>query len=375
MNFRVIIHSVWCCFLTLAFCVSGANAQRGIVIRVNSAASVLKAMLTAHPGDTLLMRDGIWKDQRIIFSGNGIKGSPIVLKAQTPDKVILSGSSSLHIAGNYLEAVGLVFNNGNISKGSIIEFRDGKLTAHYCRLSHVSINHYMAPTDTVETHWVSLYGTHNRVDHCVIKGKKNSGTTLVVWPNGTPNYDRIDHNRFGPRPLLGWNGGEIIRIGTSTWSMTDSYTTVEDNYFDRCDGEIEVISNKSCHNTYRNNTFYQCRGTLTLRHGNYNLVEGNKFLGDGKPETGGVRIIGANQRVIHNYFKGLTGTGLRAAISVMNAQEHPALNGYWPVRNATIADNTIINCKEGIVIGSGAGQKGRVVAPSGCHIDNNKIIP
>ena len=43
--------------------------------------------------------------------------------------------------------------------------------------------------------------------------------------------------------------------------------------FDRCDGEVEIISSKSGGNIYRGNLFLQSRGTLTLRHGDGNLVE------------------------------------------------------------------------------------------------------
>lgn len=373
MKLSPIFLSVCCYFFLQAASLSTSEAQPGKILYVNDAAAIRKAMHTAKPGDTLVMSSGIWENQKIVFQGNGKKGSPIVLMADTRGKVLLSGSSSLDIAGNYLVVNDLIFSNGKISEGSIINFKNGNQVANHCRLTRTVVNNYDAPNDTIETHWISLYGTHNRIDHCTIQGKKNEGTTLVVWLNGIPNYDRIDHNHFGPRPPLGRNGGEIIRVGTSTWSMTNSYTTVENNYFDRCDGEIEVISNKSCHNAYWNNTFFQCQGTLTLRHGNNNLVEGNKFLGDNKSETGGVRIIGSNQRVVHNYFKDLTGKDLRAPISVMNAQQHPALNGYWPVRNVTIADNTIVHCQEGIVVGSGKGQKGRVVAPVNLQIYGNKI--
>lgn len=373
MKIHSIINLILYGFIMLLPEVSNATAQNKR-IRVTNARDISLAMKSAKPGDTLMMSPGIWENQKIIFEGKGNERSPVVLIAEFPGKTLLSGNSSLSIAGSYLEVNGLTFSNGNISKGSIITFRNGKEVANHCRLTRTVVHSYDAPADTIETHWISLYGTGNRVDHCRISGKKNEGTTLVVWLNGKPNHDRIDHNHFGPRPPLGRNGGEIIRVGTSAWSMSDSYTTVEDNYFDNCDGEMEVVSNKSCHNIYRNNTFYRCQGTLTLRHGNNNLVEGNKFLGEGRPGTGGVRIIGSNQTVIHNYFKDLTGTDLRASISVMNAQQHPALNGYWPVKNATIANNTIVNCKEGIVIGSGKGQKGRVIAPVNCHIYGNKIV-
>ena len=77
------------------------------------------------------------------------------------------------------------------------------------------------------------------------------------------NHHRIDHNYFGHRPILGSNGGETLRIGTSHYSMSNSFTVVEDNYFDRCDGEEEIISNESGGNVFRRNVFFESRGTLT----------------------------------------------------------------------------------------------------------------
>lgn len=338
---------------------------------VSSAAEIQVAMVSAKPGDTLFMQNKVWENEKIYFKGNGVEGSPIVLKAETPGKVILSGSSTLRISGTFLVADGLVFQNGGAGE-TVIEFRDGKEYANHCRLTNTVIKDYNPVEKAIENKWVSLYGTHNRVDHCLLEGKTNQGATLVVWLDGQPNYHRIDHNYFGPRPDLGQNGGETIRIGTSEWSMSDSYTTVDSNYFENCDGEIEIISNKSGHNTFRNNTFDKCAGTLTLRHGNYATVERNLFLGRNAKGTGGVRIIGSHHLVNENYFLDLEGTDLRAAISVMNAQKEPALNGYWLVDSAVITNNVMISCKQGIVMGSGAGERDRVLAPVNCVLSDNK---
>lgn len=351
-----------------------APAHGGKKYGVSSAEDISRVLKEAKPGDTLVMQDGVWRDQQIVFKGRGTYRSPIVLTAQTPGDVILSGNSSLRIAGRYLQVRGLVFAHGYQLKDDVIAFRDGKQQAFHCRLTATVIRDYNSPYDSVENHWISLYGTHNRVDHCLIEGKKNDGTTLVVWLDGHPNYHRVDHNYFGHRPPLGYNGGETIRVGTSTWSQTDSYTLVDDNYFNRCDGEIEVISNKSCHNTYRHNTFHACEGTLTLRHGNYATVEDNFFFGEGVPSSGGVRVIGSHHLVINNYFQDLTGAGLYAAISVMNAQRSPALNGYWPVHGAVIVRNTMVHCRQDVLVGSGAGQRGRVVAPDSCYIADNRVF-
>jgi poly(beta-D-mannuronate) lyase len=368
-----------CTSLLLAFpssmrATSPTPAHGGKRYSVSSAEGISRALKEAKAGDTLVMQDGVWRDQQIVFKGRGTYRAPLVLVAQTPGQVILSGNSSLRMAGSYLEVKGLVFAHGYRLKDDVIAFRDGKHEAFHCRLTATVIRDYNSPYDSVENHWISLYGTHNRVAHCFIEGKTNDGTTLVVWLDGHPNYHRIDHNYFGHRPPLGYNGGETIRVGTSTWSQTDSYTMVDDNYFNRCDGEIEVISNKSCHNTYRHNTFHACEGTLTLRHGNYATVEDNFFFGEGVPSSGGVRVIGSHHLVINNYFQDLTGTGLYAAISIMNAQRSPALNGYWPVYGAVIVRNTMVHCKENVLVGSGAGQRGRVVAPDSCYIADNRIF-
>lgn len=67
------------------------------------------------------------------------------------------------------------------------------------------------------------------------------------------NNHYIDHNYFGPRPTYGNNGGETLRIGTSHHALENSNTMVVSNYFDRCNGEHEIISNKSCQNTFKYN--------------------------------------------------------------------------------------------------------------------------
>ena len=237
---------------------------------VSSAADISQAMTGAQPGDTLTMTNGYWTNQNIVFQGNGALNDSILLRADSSGKVILNGGSTLRIAGSYLKVDGLYFKSGRSYSGAVIEFRNGSGSlASHCRLTNTAIQDYNPASNSTDYKWVSMYGDSNRIDHCYFKGKSHSGTTLVVWLNGNSNYHRIDHNYFAYRPELGVNGGETIRIGTSDWSLTDSYTLVEYNYFEHCNGEIEIISNKSGHNTFRYNTFFECEGSLTLRHGNW----------------------------------------------------------------------------------------------------------
>lgn len=334
-----------------------------------ASASELSA-LKLVPGDKVIMKAGIWNNQKLNFKAKGTADLPITLTTEKGGSVKLTGNSTLKIDGEYLVVDGLAFADGYSEKDAVVTFSK---TSSYCRLTNTSIIDYNHPEKTFDYKWVSVFGTHNRVDHCELTGKTHQGTTLVVWLSETPNYNQIDHNYFGPRPDLGVNGGETIRIGTSDWSMYDSYTKVENNIFDRCNGETEIISIKSGHNLISNNLFYECVGTLTFRHGNNSEVANNFFIGNKVKNTGGIRLIGENQNVHDNYLQGLAGTGLRAAISVMNAFENPQLFEYFQVKNASVKNNVIVDCAEAFSIGSGKDSK-RIVAPVNLVLQDNIVI-
>ena len=154
--------------------------------------------------------------------------------------------------------------------------------------------------------------------------------------------------------------------------MNVSRTVVEDNLFEHCNGEIEIVSNKSCENVYRNNTFLECAGALTLRHGNRCEVYGNVFIGNSQKNTGGVRIIGEDHRVFSNRFFDLAGEDARAAICLMNGIVNSPLNGYYQVKRAWITSNTISRCKQDFVIGFS--DEKATLPPVECVITNNIIV-
>jgi len=335
------------------------------------------AIASSGPGDTVVMTNGTWTDVVISFYAQGAEGDSITLRAETPGQVILNGNSRLKIGGSYLKVDGLWFDQGALRSGHLIEFRrsSSRLTTH-SRLTNCTITDYNPPSYLTEYKWVSIYGAHNRVDHCHFAGKSHDGATVVVWlrdpPNDSPVWHRIDNNYFGHRPELGKNGGETIRIGTSSRSMQDAYVTVEHNLFEECDGEIEIISNKSGNNIFRHNTFLRSSGTLTLRHGNEASVYGNYFLGEGKSGSGGVRIIGERHKVYNNYFQDLRGTGYRSALAVVNGVPNSPLNRYFQVKDVVVAFNTFVDVEETFVIGAGKSSE-QSLAPDGLQIANNLV--
>lgn len=322
-----------------------SQAQRITLVR--SQAEYIKAAANLAPGDVVVLANGEWRDFEVVFAGRGSKKKPITLMSQTPGKVILTGRSNLKIGGSHILVSGLIFRNGYSPTGEVIAFRRTKEdVATDSRITEVVVDHFNQPDRYKTDYWVALDGRRNRFDHSTLVGKSNDGVTLAVrldLEGSKQNGHRIDHVYFGPRPVLGSNGGETIRIGTSRESMFNSNTVVENNVFDRTDGEIEIVSIKSGANVVRNNLFVESRGAVVLRHGDGNLVERNVFLGKGKEHSGGVRVINRNQIVRGNYMEGLRGVGFAGALTVMNGVPNSPVNRYVQVSNALIANNSIID--------------------------------
>ncbi|NUN71148.1 MAG: alginate lyase [Bacteroidetes bacterium] len=359
----------------MVFLATVAAAAR--TFHVTDAAGVKAVSRSIAPGDTLEMQNGVWMDQQIVLTAVGTEERPVVLRAQVPGKVILSGRSQLRFSGEYIIVEGLLFANGGLeTKGkAVIEFRTGSdKVANNSRLTDCAIIGYNPSDKWLDYKWVSMYGRNNRVDHNYFTGKNHQGTLLVVWLDSLPNGHRIDSNHFGPRPDHGENGAEIIRIGTSDWSMFSSRTTVESNYFSSCDGEVEIISNKSCDNVYRYNTFVECAGSLTLRHGNRASVYGNYFFGHHKKNTGGVRVIGEDHLVYNNYFDGLDGDQQYSALSFMLGVDGSKANGYFQVKRARILFNTFIDNRNNIVTGVTGSDPSASLSPVECRFANNLLL-
>ena len=340
----------WCRTVLVAFALAvlaagGLSATESLVSNQDEYRDAVKR---AKPGDVIVLANGVWRDFEILFTGTGLPEQPITLTAETKGEVVISGQSNLRLSGEHLVVSGLVFKDGYSPTNTVISFRRTKgEPANYSRVTETVIDRFNKPERHEIDFWVLMFGRHNRFDHNHIEGKGNLGVTMAVRLDGEENqqnHHRIDHNYFGPRPILGSNGGETLRIGTSHYSLADSLTVVENNVFDRCDGELEIISNKSGGNTYRGNLFLESRGTLTMRHGNNAVIEDNVFLGNGTPNTGGIRVINKGHVVRNNYLHGLTGYRFGAAFTVMNGVPDSPLNRYHQVEDVLIENNSIIEC-------------------------------
>ena len=336
---------------------------------------VASCLKTAQPGDQIYIKDGQYKDMQLKWMGKGTEKSPISIKALNPGKVKIEGGSTLRIAGEWISVDGLYFTDGYAPKGSVIEFRNGQELANHCRLTNCVIDKFNPSRRDQAYSYILLYGRHNRVDHCSLTGKLNLGVTLIVILNDKrclENYHLIDHNYFGERPVYGSNGAETMRVGTSQQAYSSSNTIIENNLFERCSGEVEVISIKSSDNIIRNNTLLECEGVVALRHGDRNTVNNNLFIGNGRRNTGGIRVVNAGHRIYDNLLVGLAGTRFFSALGVMDAVPNSLPNRYCQVVDVEMFRNTFVDCTN-IEFGTGKDME-RTLAPEKVSFTDNIII-
>ena len=394
--------------LLIMVLISSAAITNATNYTVNTKALLQTRMGAALPGDTVIVTNGTYNAWGTInfTNTNGTATSAwIVLKAQTFNGVMFTGTTNFSFAGKHILITGFKFTNGNGAKTDVFQFRNSaSVAASYCRITNITFDNfnsdstgaYLNNGSDIDNKWVSIYGTNNRVDHCTFINKFNAGATVTVWydnntypQKSTPTYHLIDSNYFKGRGYMGSNGGETIRVGVSQCSRTNGYNIVEYNLFENCkQDEPEIISNKSNFNTYRYNTFKNCQGGLTLRQGRYCSVYGNFFIVDKSnlSQSYGIRVIDKGHKVFNNYIEGISGnkgsfSSLRCPIILYDGLSanydttNPSLAaGYFPTDSVIVAFNTVVNCSGGggIVLGFTDGGNNKF-HPKGIIVANNLI--
>jgi len=344
-------------------------------------------------GDTVFLEDGTYTNFQVDIRGNGTATNPILVRARNYGAVKIEGAIRVRMSGSFITVDGFHFRNGWANDGTLFQFRTStSVFASDCRLTNSVFDSLQNPAfdinnDAHRESWIGLYaGNRNRIDHNYFGHKMVYGVIIFVDPRGAtqtspPSNHIIERNFFGHRPSRPDNGAETMRIGDSERSMWSVGCTIRENVFFRTDGEIEVISIKSGDNLVEGNLFFEARGQVTCRHGHRNTIRNNVFIGNGVPNTSGVRVINSDQKVYNNWFQDLRGTGMRSALSViMGLDPSCPLNSYYQVINAEIAYNTFINCQR-IEIGTNvstnytcAQNQGVQFAPTNSRFRNNIIF-
>ncbi|WP_228530288.1 chondroitinase-B domain-containing protein [Tamlana sp. I1] len=361
-------------FTLFFFITSLAMAQT--VYKITDPEDIRDLSPTLVPGDIVELADGVYNNSgRMRFGANGAENNPIIFRAETPGGVTFTNGARLSIAGDYVIVDGFYWKGG-YGDSAVIEFRDSSDLAYNSTLQNCAMDGLIVdPTDEVvgvskKHNWVKMYGANNSVLNCSFMNKKNAGALILVElyynlsKNGGDQCAEVKHtisnnyfyNYEKINPTL-QNAGdsETIRIGVSEGQMVQANCLVSNNYFVKSDGENEIISNKSKGNSFINNTFRECRGSLVLRHGSGATVDGNYFLGNNIDGTGGIRIVDSDHTITNNYIQdcvtlvdqakwnnGITFIG-GEKVSIDDCSSTSYSSDYQESKDIILSNNTIVN--------------------------------
>ena len=335
------------------------------VVQVASLETLKSAINQAIPGDQITMVDGVYTTTGSIRAPiQGTAKNPIVIRAETDGGVEIGGSH-----GFYLDGAEHVVIRGF----KLTHSQDNSDQANWCDdcvdVRFTSNTFALKTTNNKGSDWLSITGssTNVRIDHNTFQNKSTLGEFLsLVGANDKMVQNIIvDNNFFSGQSYDGGNGGGCLVVGFSALGPAAAHTIVENNIFERCNGDPEAISVKSSHNIFRYNVLRNSDGSLVFRHGSDNIADGNFFI-DGR---NGIRIYGANHKIVNNYFANTTHYPIVIG-KASTIEDLPTQNGeYSQARNILIAHNTLVGNRMNVVIGAFTGS----YLPENVTLANNII--
>jgi hypothetical protein len=328
------------------------------VVTVSSIAALQSAADAAAPSDRIELTDGTYSSSAAIhIRRSGTAAAPVVLTAQHTGAAEIRGSAGFSFDGgvDFVVVQGFRLTHGG-----------GTTVPVGC--DHVRFTRNVVQLAGSVTNWVTVAGNDGEVDHNTFQNKSTQGVFLQISGPGEHDMAQrswIHHNYFHNHTFNGDNGGESIRLGLSSRQLGSAFAVVELSLFEHADGDSEAISVKSSDNTIRLNTLRNSTGSIVLRHGNRNLVEGNLMLGS----MAGIRFYENDHVVINNVIQGGTGQIIAGSGDIGddtdNGTEHARPDRVLVAFNTVVANRTAL-----LQVGQGTDRLG----PNQCTFANNIFV-
>ncbi len=326
------------------FLVGGVSATDIYVATPVTAAAINSAIVSAQPGDCVIIPDGTYSNLNQITVPSDVDGTeanPITLKAATAGGVTFTGNSAaplIFVQGDWWIIRDFKFIDisevGDANTYGIVT-RDATGT----RVTNTYWEGFAVLTDPDKYNWCIWIGSrgtghHSRVDHNTFI--ENNAVHITLSHEAM--YCRVDHNylKDSLSPSGGFGGLPTMHIGGDRWrTQIDLYTTFEYNLFEDTLGAEEAIANKASSNTYQYNVFKSTEGKksygLVLRGGDDCIINGNYFFDIDKQN---IRVHGTGHKIINNYFENPGYSAILLAEGGVN---------YQHVSDIFIANNLIVN--------------------------------
>ncbi|MEV6621977.1 polysaccharide lyase 6 family protein [Amycolatopsis sp. NPDC051106] len=320
-------------------------------VRVTSLPALQSALDKANPGDTIVLADGSYSaGSTLSIKRSGTTSAPVTVAAEHTGKATITGSKTFAFASGVSNVVLRGF-----------KFRGGASLSVPAGASHnrLTRNDFQL---TGDGNWVTVSGDDTVVDRNVFQNRTSQGVFLqILGPSGAmAKRVHVHHNYFFNHQFAGSNGGESIRLGLSDRQSYSANALIENNLFEKADGDSEAISVKSSDNVVRYNTIRDSKGYIVLRHGNRSVVEGNLLFGSG------IRFHGNDHKIVDNH---VANSGDRAIVfgSGDEADSGPSSKLHDRPDRVTVAYNTVLGSKS-VIDGDGGDFK-----PKDCVVADNIV--
>ncbi|SEC09280.1 Chondroitinase B [Amycolatopsis tolypomycina] len=320
-------------------------------VRVTSLAALQSAMDKANPGDTIVLADGSYSaGSTLSIKRSGSSSAPVTIAAEHSGQATITGSKTFAFASGVSNVVLRGFKFRGSARLSVpAGASNNRLTRNDFQL-------------TTDGNWVTVSGDDTVVDRNVFQNRTSEGVFLqILGPSGAmAKRVHVHHNYFFNHQFTGTNGGESIRLGLSDRQSSTANALIENNLFEKADGDSEAISVKSSDNVVRYNMIRDSKGYIVLRHGNRSTVEGNVLFGSG------IRFHGNDHKIVNNY---VANSGDRAIVfgSGDEADSGPTSKLHDRPDRVTVAYNTVLGSSS-VIDGDGGDFK-----PKDCVVADNIV--
>ncbi len=337
--------------LVAALVVVPGPAASAAQIRVTSLSALQSAMDKANPGDTIVLADGSYSaGSALSIKRSGTSAAPVTVAAEHTGQATITGSKTFAFASGVSNVVLRGFKFRGSAKLSVPAGASG---------NRLTRNDFQLTTDG---NWVTVSGDDTVVDRNVFQNRTTQGVFLqILGPSGAmAKHVHVHHNYFYNHQFSGSNGGESIRLGLSDHQSYTANALIENNLFEKADGDSEAISVKSSDNVVRYNTIRDSKGYIVLRHGNRSTVEGNVLF------DSGIRFHGNDHKIVANY---VANSGDRAIVfgSGDEADSGPTSKLHDRPDRVTVAYNTVLGSSS-VIDGDGGDFK-----PKDCVVADNIV--
>jgi Chondroitinase B len=326
------------------------------LVRVTSIAALQSAAAQAQPGDRIELAAGTYSTSGSIrLTRSGTAAAPITVAAERVGGVEIKGKAGFAFGAIAHVAVeGFRFTHaGGVSVPP---------SAHHVRLTR---NLFQISSGST-TNWVTVSANDSEIDHNTFQQKKTVGVFLQIAgvDGDVADRVRIHHNYFFSHTFGGANGGESIRLGHSHRQHASARAVIEENLFERADGDAEAISVKSSDNVVRFNTLRNSRGGIVLRHGHRTVVDGNLLLGG----RSGIRFYGNDHVIVNNLVQGSSGRPIEVGGGDI-IDDTGSTTSHERADRVLVAFNTLVGGGELLTVGSS-----KKYAPDSCTFANNVLV-